>query len=217
MAEVEIPQIPKMNGWQKLMNVQTRINVAKEKNGANGRYKYYTTSDILDEAKPLLKDVGAAVTMVDEIEEHGGKAFLKCTARFIDVDTGAVVTETTGIVEHALNPGMNAAQSTGTTSTYARKRALAGLLLVDGEKDPDEIKPEPVRSPQQSQQAAKPGSVKVVLREKLQAEGIDPEDFARVGYNATFAEIPPQTATEILQAMNQYVKGYRDLKAKAPK
>lgn len=216
MAEeaVKIPQLSRPNGWQKLMSVQSRLTVEKENNGANGRYKYYRTENILDKAKPLLKEVGAAVTMTDEIEEHTGKLFVKCTAKFVDVDTGEIVETVTGIVEHALNPGMNAAQSTGSSSTYARKRALAGLLLVDGEKDPDEIPPEvPRKNPQR--QEARQRNTREELRAKLAAEGINAEDFSKIGYNAPFSEMPQQTAAEILQNFSQYLKGYKDLRAKA--
>ncbi len=218
MAEtkIEISEIKKRTGWQKLAKVQADISVAKERDGANSRYKYYTTEDILSAAKRQLAEVGAAVTMTDEIEEHNGKLFIKCTARFIDADTDKVVAESIGIVEHALNPGMNAAQSTGTTSTYARKRALAGLLLVDGERDPDEIGAEPKgKQPQRAQQQQAP--IKLTLRERLLSAGIDPEDFATVGCKTSFAEISPQDATRFLQNLESFINQYKERKAKAPK
>lgn len=206
--EIKVPEIRKPNGWQKLAAVQSRITVAKGNTAAH--YKYYTTADILDEAKPLLKEVGAAVTMTDEIEEHGGLIFLKCTATFTDADTGEDVKTVTGIVEYQKRSTMDAAQSTGAASTYARKRALAGLLLVDGEKDPDSLKPEaptPKGKPQRS--------AREELQARLSAEGVDAEDFSKLGYNAPFSKMPEKTAAEVLQNFAQYLQGYRELAAKA--
>ena len=203
-AKIEIPQISRPNGWQKLAAVQSRITV--EKGNTAAHYKYYTTGDILDEAKPLLKEVGAAVTMTDEIEEHAGLVFLKCTVEFVDVDTGETVKAVTGIVEYQKRSTMDAAQSTGAASTYARKRALAGLLLVDGEKDPDSLKDEAPKG--------KAKDPREELRARLAAEGVDAEDFSQLGYNAPFSKMPAKTAADVLQNFGQYLQGYRELAAK---
>jgi hypothetical protein len=148
-----------------------------------------------------------------------------CTARFIDIDTGEVVTETKGNAWLEHFSGQNEAQSSGTASTYAKKRALSGLLSLEtDEKDPDEIgedkdkgvKPAITSPPQRRTQQARPQrNTREELRTKLAAEGINAEDFSKIGYNAPFSEMPQQTAAEILQNFSQYLKGYKDLRAKA--
>ena len=213
-AKIEIPQISRPNGWQKLMAVQSQMSVSKDKDG--GRFKYYDIGSILSEAKPKLATAGAVITMTDVLEERGGKMYLTATARFIDADTGETVTEVQAIMEHIERRTMDASQSMGATSTYARKRALAGLLLVDGEEDPDAAgKKQKSTQPQRVQAQATPQrNVHEELRARLAAEGVDAEDFSQLGYNAPFSQMPAKTAADVLQNFGQYLQGYRELAAK---
>lgn len=214
--KIEIPQIARSNGWQKLAKVKAQMCVSKENDGANGRYKYYTTANILDEAKRYLPETGGDIIMTDDIEEHAGKLFFTCIARFIDVDTGETVAEIKGMAELEKFAGQNAAQSSGTASTYARKRALAGLLLVEtNEKDPDEIKAEP-QKPQANTQARRPQrSAREELQARLAAEGIDREDFAKMAYNAPFSKIPEDIAERVLRTFQGSIEKYKSLKESA--
>lgn len=202
-AKIEIPQISRPNGWQKLMAVQSQMSVSKDKDG--GRFKYYDIGSILSEAKPKLATAGAVITMTDVLEERGGKMYLTSTARFIDADTGETVTEVQAIMEHIERRTMDASQSMGATSTYARKRALAGLLLVDGEEDPDAAgKKQKPTQPQRVQVQAKPtrrDNLIFQLSKLCEAQRIDANDLC---VKLTGIPIREQPDDDLADAINKF-------------
>lgn len=207
-----------MNGWQKLMKIQSSMSVSKDKDG--GRFKYYDIGNILAEAKPHLLSAGAVITLTDKLEERNDKTYLTATATFVDADTGETVTQVDAIMEHIQRQNMDASQSTGATSTYARKRALAGLLLVDGEEDPDALskKNQPqrqVQRPQKPQQrlASVPRNDFVAkLTQLCQEARVDVNDFV---FTLVHADLNSLTNAEIADAIGNFngcLAEYRKLK-----
>jgi hypothetical protein len=103
-----------------------------------GNYKYRSCEDILTAVKPLLD--GCVLTLSDEIVAIADRIYVKATARIFD-ETQWV--ETTAFAREASDKkGMDAAQITGSASSYARKYALNGLFCIDDTKDADAIEPE---------------------------------------------------------------------------
>lgn len=129
-----------MNIYQKLSEVQSKLKVAKENLNTFGNYKYRSCEDILEAVKPLLKDVGAAITLSDTVENIGDRNYIKATATFVDTDD-CETREAIGITAYAREDenkkGMDLCQLTGSTSSYARKYALNGLFAIDDTKDSD--------------------------------------------------------------------------------
>lgn len=137
-----------MNIYEKLSAVQQELKAPKDKYNSFGEYKYRSAEGILEAVKPVLKKYGATITLSDEIVEIGGRIYVKATAKFIDVAaetkiTSVEMTFSGGISvtayarEAETKKGLDDAQITGTASSYARKYALNGLLLIDDTKDPD--------------------------------------------------------------------------------
>ena len=118
-----------------LLAVQQGINAPKDKDGYG--YKYRTADGILQAAKPLLKEQGVICILSDESKQVGNRYYIKATAKLIDIATGDSVEATGEAVEPDKLASMAPPQITGTSSTYARKRALEGLFLLDNEKDVD--------------------------------------------------------------------------------
>lgn len=120
----------------KLSEIQQKLKAPKSNYNSFGKYKYRSAEDILEAVKPLLGD--STITLTDDVVEVGGRVYVKATA-FFNEGTG----EGTGSVAFAREPeeqkGMNASQITGSASSYARKYALQGLLLLDDGKDQDSI------------------------------------------------------------------------------
>jgi hypothetical protein len=86
--------------------------------------------------KPLLD--GLVLTVSDEIIAVGADAtrvYVKATATVSDGKDSLEVTAFAR--EPETKKGMDASQITGTASSYARKYALNGLLLIDDNKDAD--------------------------------------------------------------------------------
>lgn len=122
-----------------LLNVQQEIIAPKDQPGYG--YKYRTVDGILSVAKPLLKMAGIVCTLSDDIitlgDENNRRYYVQSTATLIDIATGDSLLAT-GVANEPLKlANMASPQITGTASTYARKRALEGLFLLDSEKDVD--------------------------------------------------------------------------------
>jgi hypothetical protein len=126
-----------MNIYEKLMKVQQTLKAPKNQFNSFGKYHYRSCEDILEGLKPCLKEVKAAVTIDDEIVEIGGRVYVKATAKFHDAESGVCIINTAYAREPETKTGMDLAQLTGATSSYARKYALNGLFMIDDNKDAD--------------------------------------------------------------------------------
>jgi hypothetical protein len=126
-----------MNVYEKLSTVQSKLKVSKENFNSFGNYKYRSCEDILEGAKPILKEVSAIVTLTDTVELIGDRFYIKATATFIDTEKGETVSVNAFAREDVTKKGMDLAQVTGSVSSYARKYALNGLFCIDDTKDSD--------------------------------------------------------------------------------
>ena len=129
-----------MNGSYSTHNalayVQAKLKAPKARKNEFGGYQYRSAEDILQASKPLLEEVNATLLLSDDIVEIGGRIYIKATAEFRT--QGATRTVTAFAREPETKKGMDLAQITGSTSSYARKYALNGLFLIDDEEDADE-------------------------------------------------------------------------------
>lgn len=126
-----------LNIYQKLQYVQRELKAPKGQYNSYGKYKYRSCEDILTAAKPLLSKAGAAIVLTDEIVLIGDRFYIKATAEFVDTDKQTSIKNTAYAREDETKKGMDGSQITGTASSYARKYALNGLLLIDDTKDAD--------------------------------------------------------------------------------
>ena len=119
-----------------LLEIQVELKAPKSQYNKFGGYKYRSTEDILQAVKPLLKKYGDSLDLSDEPVLIGDWHYIKATAAFKDKDGNNTVV--TGYAREAANKkGMDDSQITGTASSYARKYALNGLVLIDDTKDAD--------------------------------------------------------------------------------
>ena len=126
-----------MNVYEKLQHVQEALKAPKNQYNKFGDYHYRNCEDIQKAAKPLLKEVKAALVVGDELVLIGDRYYIKATARFIDCESTDKVENTAYARESLDKKGMDASQVTGSTSSYARKYALNGLFCIDDVKDAD--------------------------------------------------------------------------------
>lgn len=127
-----------MSIYQKLGEIQQKLNAPKDKVNKFGGYNYRSCEGILEAVKPLLKLTSTALTITDEVVEVGGRVFVKATATLWDADEHDLVAVSAYAREEETKKGMDAAQITGSASSYARKYALNGLFAIDDNKDPDD-------------------------------------------------------------------------------
>lgn len=126
-----------MTIYEKLAKIQSTLKAPKNQYNAFGKYKYRNCEDILEAVKPLLAEVKAVVIVGDELELIGNRFYVKATARFIDCESDAQITNTAYAREEDTKKGMDGSQITGASSSYARKYALNGLFCIDDTKDSD--------------------------------------------------------------------------------
>lgn len=126
-----------MSVYKKLIEVQNKLKAPKSQYNNFGKYAYRNAEDILEALKPVLNEVGATVFIKDEIQLIGDRFYVKSTATFIDIESSDSVEASALARESEEKKGMDSAQVTGSTSSYARKYALNGLFLIDDTKDND--------------------------------------------------------------------------------
>lgn len=122
---------------EKLNKIQVELKAPKNLFNSFGRYHYRNAEGIQEALKPLEKTYGVITTLSDSIEEVGGRIYVKATATLTDVSSGESIAVSACAREAAEKKGMDDAQVTGATSSYARKYALNGLFLLDDTKDVD--------------------------------------------------------------------------------
>lgn len=128
-----------MNIYEKLAAVQQELKAPKDKKNTFGGYTYRSAEGILEAVKPVLKKYGLTLIISDEIQQVGDRTYVKATAWAIDPEEkeNLKVSVTAYAREAETKKGMDESQITGTASSYARKYALNGLLLIDDTKDAD--------------------------------------------------------------------------------
>ena len=123
---------------QKLLDVQSEIKVPKNQYNKFGKYNYRSCEDILEAAKPLLKKNSCILSISDEIKHIEGRFYVEARAVITDCESGDSFQVTAYAREEESKKGMDGAQVTGSTSSYARKYALNGLFALDDNKDSDD-------------------------------------------------------------------------------
>ena len=126
-----------MNIPEKLLKIQTELKAPKNQFNSFGKYNYRSCEDILEGLKPLLDEYKATLIIADEIVQIGERYYVKATATLQDVESKEYIHTVAYAREDESKKGMDLAQVTGSTSSYARKYALNGLFAIDDTKDSD--------------------------------------------------------------------------------
>jgi len=120
-----------------LAKIQKELKAPKNQRNNFGNYNYRSCEDILEAVKPYLDGKDEISLIVnDEIVQIGDRYYVKATAVLTDKD-GKTASATAFAREPLTKKGMDDAQITGATSSYARKYALNGLFAIDDSKDAD--------------------------------------------------------------------------------
>ena len=125
------------NILKKLFKIQQDLKVSKSNKNKFGNYSYRSCEDILEKVKPLLKANTCVLSLSDEVVCVGEKNYIKSTVTIIEVHSGESYSCEAMAREATIQKGMQDAQVTGSTSSYARKYALNGLFALDDTKDLD--------------------------------------------------------------------------------
>jgi hypothetical protein len=127
----------KISIYSKLLSIQNELKAPKNQYNKFGNYNYRSCEDILEAIKPLCLKYGAVVLIDDYVSQIGERFYVKAKVSLIDIDTQEEVYACAYARESENKKGMDSAQVTGATSSYARKYALNGLFCIDDTKDVD--------------------------------------------------------------------------------
>ncbi|WP_438439861.1 ERF family protein [Limosilactobacillus fermentum] len=116
--------------------VQSNLVAPKNQRNDYGGYNYRSVEDIMEAVKPLIKQARCQLTMDTQPVLVGNAIYIKAEATFKDPD-GNAITATGWAREAESQKGMQPAQITGSSTSYAQKRALGSLFLITDEKDDD--------------------------------------------------------------------------------
>lgn len=118
--------------------LQQGMKVGKTENNNFGHYAYRTAEGILKKFRELISDDGlkATLTIVDEPLVIEGWHYIK--SKIILATENGEYTASAFARESEAKKGMDPAQVTGATISYARKYALGGLFAISDEIDPDD-------------------------------------------------------------------------------
>lgn len=115
--------------------LQEKVKATKSLHNSYANFNYRNVESIYEAVKPLLRELGLTLTLSDDIVLIGDRFYIKATAT---LSNGKDSISTLAYARESLDKkGMDSAQITGSCSSYARKYALGGLLLLDDNKDID--------------------------------------------------------------------------------
>ena len=172
---------------EKLMHIQNELKAPKNLRNNFGGYNYRNAESILEALKPLLDKYGATVTITDMIVQVGDRTYVNSTATIYDMDGDAKISVEAYAREAETKKGMDDAQVTGATSSYARKYALNGLFLLDDTEDVDSEAYQAQAKPEPQKAAPKKAPAK-----KAEPKKEEPK------------EVPPLTEEELLFLSQRY-------------
>ena len=121
---------------KELIKIQSELKAPKNLYNKFGGYAYRSAESILEAVKPLCAANNCTLTLTDSIELVGSRYYIKATARLTN-ENGEIHEVSAFAREEDNKKGMDAAQITGSASSYARKYALNGLFCIDDVRDPD--------------------------------------------------------------------------------
>ena len=123
-----------LNIHQTLHAIQRKLVATKNKRNDFGGYQYRNKEGILEAVKPLLDELGAVLTIQDDLEQIGERYYIRAIAT-LTAEDGTSISAASYAREAATKKGMDEAQITGATSSYAGKYALCNLLAIDDSAD----------------------------------------------------------------------------------
>ena len=207
-----------------LHDIQVALKVPKDLWNDFGKYPYRNAESILQAVKPLLPD---GYTVICDVNPEVMDGRIVCTATAM-LAKGSDPSEKVWTAAYAIEPeskkGMDSAQVSGATISYAKKYALGNLFAIDGNKDSDA--PETQPAPKTRKKAQKPSDgdtapqvvvvddvkeAKLSLFRAMQAYAEHEGRDVSAIIDGTFASKPPEdwTADELLEKAAEFEEAAR--------
>lgn len=196
-----------LNIYEKLSNIQNELKAPKNQYNDFGKYNYRNCEDILEALKPLCMKYKATLIITDVIQMINERYYIAAHATLFDWESDNKIEVKAYARECESKKGMDEAQITGATSSYARKYALNGLFSIDDTKDADsqdntkqQVKKQPIKqaTKQPIQQAVKQPVNNAPLPEEPQGQSHIDWEVANKAYKETKEEtVKPATQEQL--------------------
>ena len=179
--------------------LQSELKAPKNNYNNFGKYKYRSCEDIFEAVKPLTKKYNLVLHVSDDLMVLDDKnAYVRATATLTDIETPSYTLSSAGWARiDGSKKGMDAAQITGSASSYARKYALNGLLLIDDTKDSDytntgdkQCEPQPYKRKAEASESPR----RKAALQLWEAKGQDPHALREYVYKKTGKTISKKTS-----------------------
>jgi hypothetical protein len=145
---------------KELIDLQRTLHVPKDKDGYDKKYKYRKADDILEAVKKHAP-ANVYVIMTDDIVSVGAFNYMKGTATIYN---GTESISASSFAKEGKLAAQSDPQISGSCSTYARKKALEGLFMLDDGNDPDDIKPGEIKPDPDDTKVISPDQYKLLLK-----------------------------------------------------
>ena len=123
---------------KKLIEIRQEFKLGKGMYNHHGKFYYRTLPQIFEELKPFEKKYDVLFEVDSELISLTDRVFSVGIATIVDVETGEKLTShSNSEVPKDAPRGMQHSQSSGSSETYALKRALGNLLGIDDSDDAD--------------------------------------------------------------------------------
>lgn len=122
---------------ERVIALQNELKAPKSRYNSFGKYAYRSCEDIVEAVKPLCEKYGLLLKISDSVQLVGSRFYIQACAALLDTRSEETASSIGWAREDEVKKGMDGSQITGTASSYARKYALNGLLLIDDTKDAD--------------------------------------------------------------------------------
>lgn len=120
---------------EKLVKIQQKLKAPKDSYNSFAKFNYRSAESIIEAVKPLLHAEGLSMLITDEVVNIGAFNYVQATVVITDGEN--TMQAQAYAREEVVKKGMDSAQITGSTSSYARKYALSGLFAIDDNQDAD--------------------------------------------------------------------------------
>ena len=151
-----------MNIKEKLVKIQSELKAPKGQFNKFGNYAYRSCEDILTAFKPLGVKYNVALYISDNIKLIGDRYYVEATATLLDSESDETIDVSAYAREEENKKGQDSSQTTGSTSSYARKYALNGLFAIDDTKDSDATNTHGVEPKTEVKTKSKTDPIKIV-------------------------------------------------------
>lgn len=172
-----------MSIQEELQKVQFELKAPKGQFNKFGGFRYRSCEDILESVKPLLAKYNLTLTIEDDIVVVGDRIYVKATSTIYNKE-GQTLHATAFAREPNEKKGMDEAQITGATSSYARKYSLNGLFAIDDTKDADTEERE-----REEKKAKEKSEKRDTLLLQLKRLGVDTSKLVAYYKKTTLAEV----------------------------